>query len=97
MEDCGWVGGEKRGRGGGEGYSRNSQEWNAFKFVFKAYVGVVAPPILTAVDRAEPMTGSLLVRAEQPVTGANRIAAMQSILQYRDWLGQEQEQGSRQE
>ena len=29
---------------------------NAFKFVFKAYVGVIAPPILTAMDRVEPMT-----------------------------------------
>ena len=37
-------------------YGGNSQEWNAFKFVFKAYVGVIAPPILTAMDRVEPMT-----------------------------------------
>ena len=105
------------------------QEWNAFKFVFKSYTGVVAPQILTALDRAEtlavPITVSglsqedaqlrrslsfllaqvfsrpllqlmmnvgdqnglealrLLVRAEQPVFGANRIAAMQSILQYK--------------
>ena len=36
-------------------YSGNSQEWNAFKFVFKAYVGVVAPAILIAMDRAEPL------------------------------------------
>ena len=102
---------------------------NAFKFVFKANVGVVAPAVLTAMDRAEPLTeprtltglseadrnlsrnlmfllaqvltgpplqlmmnvgeqnGSeawrLLVRSEQPVTGANRTAAMQAILQYK--------------
>ena len=37
-------------------HGANSQEWNAFKFVFKAYVGVIAPPILTAMDRVEPMT-----------------------------------------
>ena len=89
----------------------------------------VAPPILTAMDRVEPMTDlvqisalpeadkniarnlsfllaqvlsgpplqlmmniceqngleawRLLVRSEQPVTGANRIAAMQAILQYK--------------
>ena len=99
------------------------------KFVFKAYVGVIAPPILTAMDRVEPMTDPLqisslpeadrniarnlsfllaqvlsgpplqlmmniseqngleawrlLVRSEQPVTGANRIAPMQAILQYK--------------
>ena len=110
-------------------YGGNSQEWNAFKFVFKAYAGVIAPPILTAMDRVEPMTDPeqisslpeadkniarnlsfllaqvlsgpplqlmmniselngleawrLLVRSEQPVTGANRIAAMQAILQYK--------------
>ena len=110
-------------------YGGNSQEWNAFKFVFKAYVGVIAPPILTAMDRVEPMTDPvqisalpeadkniarnlsfllaqvlsgpplqlmmnigeqngleawrLLVRSEQPVTGASRIAAMQAILQYK--------------
>ena len=29
---------------------------NAFKFVFKAYVGVIAPPILAAMDRVKPMT-----------------------------------------
>ena len=96
-------------------------------FVFKAHVGVVAPAILTAMDRAEPLTEpitltgrseanrnlsrnltfllahvltgpplqlmmnvgeqnglvawSLLVLSEQPVTGANRIAATQAILQ----------------
>ena len=95
----------------------------------KAYVGVIAPPILIAMDRVEPMTDPilldtlseadkniarnlsfllaqvlsgpplqlmmntgeqngleawrLLVRSEQPVTGANRIAAMQAILQYK--------------
>ena len=105
--------------------SGNAQEWNAVKFDFKSYVGVVAPSILTAVDRAEPMSDPqavdglseedghitrslsfllarvlpgptlqivmnvgeqngleswrLLVRADQPVTGANRIAPMQSI------------------
>ena len=110
-------------------YSGKSQEWNAFKFVFKAFVGVVAPAVLTAMDRAEPLTEPitltgiseadrhlsrnliflqaqvltgpllqlmmnvgeqngleawrLLVRSEQPVTGANRTAAMQAILQYR--------------
>ena len=37
-------------------YGGNSQEWNAFKFAFMAYVGVIAPPILTAMDRVEPMT-----------------------------------------
>ena len=118
----------------------NSQEWNAFKFVFKAYVGVIAPPILTAKDRVEPMTDpvhhsalpeadkniarnlsfllaqvlsgpplqlmmntgeqngleawSLPVRSEQPVTGANRTAALQAILQNKfspgfDWLEEE--------
>ena len=110
-------------------FGGNSQESYAFKFVFKAYVGVIAPPILTAMDRVEPMTDPvllnalpeadkniarnlsfllapvlsgpplqlmmntgeqngleawrLLVRSEQPVTGANRIAAMQAILQYK--------------
>ena len=110
-------------------YGGNSQEWNAFKFVFKAYVGVIAPPIPTAMDRMEPMMDPvqnsslpeadkniarnlsfllaqvlsgpplqlmmnireqngleawrLLVRSELPVTGANRIAAMQAILQYK--------------
>ena len=29
-----------------------SQEWNFCKFVFKAYVGVVAPPKLTTMERA---------------------------------------------
>ena len=37
-------------------YSGKSQEWNAFQFVFKAFVGVVAPAVLTAMDRAEPLT-----------------------------------------
>ena len=37
-------------------YGRNSQEWNAFKFVFEAYVGVVAPAILAAMDHAESLT-----------------------------------------
>ena len=37
-------------------YSGNSQEWNAFKCVLKSYIGVVARAILTAVDRAEPLT-----------------------------------------
>ena len=110
-------------------YGGNSQDWYAFKFVFKAYVGVIPPPILTAMDRVEPMTDPvqisslpeadkniarnlsfllaqvlsgpplqlmmnigeqngleawrLLVRSEQSVTGANRIAAMQAILQYK--------------
>ena len=107
--------------------NRNSTEWNAFKFVFKSYIGVVAPPTLTALNRAETTTDPitigglsaedklftrslsfllaqvlsvpplqlmvnvgdqngleawrLLVRSEQPVYGANKIAAMQSILQ----------------
>ena len=110
-------------------YSGNSQEWNAFKVVFKSYIGVVAHPILTAMDHAETLNDPitlgglfpevaqlsrslsfllaqvlsgpplqlmmnvgdqngleawrLLVRAEQSVSGANRIAAMQSILQYK--------------
>ena len=34
-------------------FSGNSQEWNTFKFVYKGYVGVVAPPILSAVDRTD--------------------------------------------
>ena len=109
--------------------SGNSQRWNAFKIVFKSYIGVVATPIFTAVDRAEtladPITVSglsqedaqltrslsfllaqdlsgpplqlmmnvgdqngleawrLLVRAAQPVSGANRIADTQSIPQYK--------------
>ena len=33
-------------------FSGNSQEWNFFKFVFKAYVGVVAPPKLNTMERA---------------------------------------------
>ena len=37
-------------------YGGNSQDWNACKFVFNAYVGVIAPTILTAMDRVEPMT-----------------------------------------
>ena len=37
-------------------YGEHSQEWNAFKFVFKWFFGVVAPSILTAVDRAEHLT-----------------------------------------
>ena len=101
-------------------YSGNPQEWSA-------YVGVIAPPIFTPVDPAEPMTAPimvdglseedhrvtrslsfllapilsgplqlmmnvgeqngleawrLLVRSEHAVTGANRSAATQSILQY---------------
>ena len=110
-------------------YSGNSEEWNAFKFVFKSYIGVVAPQTVTEMDRAETQAGpitvgglsqedaqltrslsfllaqvfsgpplqlmmnvgdqneleawKLLVRAEQPVSGANMIAAMQSILQYK--------------
>ena len=34
-------------------YSGNSQEWNAFKFVFKSYIGVVAHPMLAAMNHAE--------------------------------------------
>ena len=93
-------------------YSRNSQKWSAFKFVFKSYIGVVADPILAAMDHPEtlndPITLAesvlsgpplqlmmnvgdqngleawrLLVRAEQPVSGANKIAATQSILLYK--------------
>ena len=33
-------------------FGGNSQEWNFCKFVFKAYVGVVAPPKLTTIERA---------------------------------------------
>ena len=39
-------------------YSGNPQEWSAFKFVFKAYVGVIASPVLT-MDLAEQMTAPL--------------------------------------
>ena len=42
-------------------YSGNSQEWNAFKFVFKSYIGVVAPAILTAMDRAETLAVPITV------------------------------------
>ena len=72
-----------------------------FKSVFKSFFGVVAPSILTAMNRAEHLTDPimqlmmnagdqngleawrLLVRSEQPVSGANRIASMQSILQFK--------------
>ena len=33
-------------------FGGNSQEWTFCKFVFKAYVGVVAPPKLTTLERA---------------------------------------------
>ena len=36
-------------------HSGNPQEWNAFKFVFKSHIGVVAHPILTAMDPAETL------------------------------------------
>ena len=107
--------------------AETSKNGTHFKFVFKSHIGVVAPQILTAMDRAETLADlitvsghsqedaqltrslpfllaqvlsgpptqlmmkvgeqngleawRLLVRAEQPVSGANRIAAMQSILQ----------------
>ena len=101
----------------------------AFKFVCKSYICVVAHPMLAAVIRAETLNDPiaisvlspedaqlsrslsfllaqvlsapplqlmmnvgdqngleawrLLIRSEQPVSGANRIAAMQSILQFK--------------
>ena len=110
-------------------YSGNSPEWNAFKFVFKSFFGVVAHPMLAAVIHAETLNElivisglspedaqlsrslsfllaqvlsgpplqlmmnvgdqnglaawRLLVRSEQPVSGASSIAAMQSILQFK--------------
>ena len=103
-------------------YDGNSTEWNAFKFVFKSYIGVVAHPMLAAMIHAETLNEPivisglspedtqlsrglsfllaqvlsgpplqlmmnvgdqngleawrLLLRSEQPVSGANRIAAM---------------------
>ena len=33
-------------------FGGNSQEWYFCKFVFKAFVGVVAPPKLSTMDRA---------------------------------------------
>ena len=106
-------------------YSGISQEWNAFKFVFKSYIGDVAHPMLAAMIHAETLdepivisspedaqlsrslsfllaqvlsgppvqlmmnvvdqngfeAWRLLVRSERPVSGANRIAAKQSVLQ----------------
>ena len=40
--------------GGHRSYSGNPQEWSA-------YVGVIAPPILTAMDPAEAMTAPIMV------------------------------------
>ena len=42
-------------------YRGDSREWNAFNFVFKAYIGVVAPQILTAMDRAETLADPITV------------------------------------
>ena len=109
--------------GGPRAYGGNSQDWHAFKFVFKSYIGVVAHPMLAAMIHAETLDEPillsglspedaqlsrslsflaqvlsglplqlmmnvgdqnelgacrLLVRSEQPVSAANRIAAMQS-------------------
>ena len=44
-------------------YNENSKEWNALKFVFKSYIGVVAPPILTAVNRVETTIDPIAVGA----------------------------------
>ena len=42
-------------------YRGDSREWNAFNFVFKAYIGVVAPQIPTAMDRAETLADPITV------------------------------------
>ena len=111
-------------------YGGNSQEWNAVKFVFSSYIGVVAHPMLAGMIHAgnEPILLSglspedahlsrslsfllaqvlsgpplqlmmivgdqnglevwrLLVRSEQPVSGANRIAAVQMPAEIRTHL-----------
>ena len=113
-------------------YGGNPQEWNAFKFVFKLYIGVVAHPMLPTMIHAETLNHPivlsglspedaslprslsfllaqvlsgpplqlmmnvcdqnglealrLLVRSEQPVPGAKKIADMQCILQYKQVL-----------
>ena len=52
--------------------SGHTQEWNVFEIVFKSYIGVVAPPILTALDRAEtlarPITVSGLSQEDAEIT-----------------------------
>ena len=42
-------------------YSGNSQEWNAFKFVFKSYIGVVAHPMLAAMIHAETLKEPIVI------------------------------------
>ena len=41
-------------------YGGNSQEWNAFKFVFKSYIGV-AHPMLAAMIHAETLRESIML------------------------------------
>ena len=42
-------------------HTAETREWNASKFLLQAYVGVVAPPILTAMDRAETLADPIAV------------------------------------
>ena len=46
-------------------YSGNSQEWNAFKFVFKSKIGVVAHPML-AMIHAETLNEPIVISGLSP-------------------------------
>ena len=47
-------------------HSGNSQEWNASKFVFKSYIGVVAHPMLAAMIHAETLNEPILLSGHSP-------------------------------
>ena len=52
---------DKRLLGRPREYNGGSAERNDFKFVFKSYIGVVAPPILATMNHAETTTGPITI------------------------------------
>ena len=72
-------------------YSGNSQEWNAVKFVFKSYIGVVAHPMLAAMIHMQAFSRGRTSLAESVVPAGNaqnspcpeRTGLLQSILQFK--------------
>ena len=47
-------------------YGGNSQEWNAFKFVFKTYIGAVAHPMFAAMIHAETLNEPVFLSGLSP-------------------------------
>ena len=56
-------------------YGGNSQEWNAFKFVFKSYIVVVAHPMLAAMIHAETLRESIMLSLSKRRTATRSSSA----------------------